>query len=112
MCRAKGGSHKTSETLLGIETDPVVSRLVLSRRHKTSETLLGIETKKKSKNRDNGQRHKTSETLLGIETRMLQVLTTHKLNGHKTSETLLGIETADPKGVAPLAVATKPLKPF
>ena len=36
--------HKTSETLLGIETLSAISDFIQSKSHKTSETLLGIET--------------------------------------------------------------------
>ena len=36
-------SHKTSETLLGIETFYILA-LAIACSHKTSETLLGIET--------------------------------------------------------------------
>ena len=37
--------HKTSETLLGIETPKIANTLAtLAKGHKTSETLLGIET--------------------------------------------------------------------
>ena len=38
------GGYKTSETLLGIETNLRQSRDDLSISYKTSETLLGIET--------------------------------------------------------------------
>ena len=38
-------SHKTSETLLGIETREIFAgRATIHASHKTSETLLGIET--------------------------------------------------------------------
>ena len=44
---AKPRGYKTSETLLGIETDVRAARVSLDgvKRYKTSETLLGIETK-------------------------------------------------------------------
>ena len=59
--------------------------------HKTSETLLGIETLELLKPMKSKQSHKTSETLLGIETAGGNLPSTCPC--HKTSETLLGIET-------------------
>ena len=82
-------------------------------RHKTSETLLGIETRTTIYRWSMRWRcHKTSETLLGIET-CKRNFTRCLFGGHKTSETLLGIETDRSSNFAAIASrATKPLKPF
>ena len=114
-------SFKTSETLLGIETNILAPIEAIAGRYgwlqnlwnpfrdwnrhihsihlkdrgfKTSETLLGIETSQSMAITTPPQRFKTSETLLGIETKMWQ---TDLVLRHcfKTSETLLGIETQD-----------------
>ena len=62
-------SYKTSETLLGIETDRPNVAITTSESYKTSETLLGIETCAFLFDYVVcNPRYKTSETLLGIET--------------------------------------------
>ena len=90
--RYQWGSYKTSETLLGIETlRAYLQGDRLGLRYKTSETLLGIETRKKAPSVCCAS-YKTSETLLGIET--VKYINLHQPSkGYKTSETLLGIET-------------------
>ena len=60
--------HKTSETLLGIETQDSLELPKIADSHKTSETLLGIETNYWLVRLVKSLCHKTSETLLGIET--------------------------------------------
>ena len=63
-------SFKTSETLLGIETQlgKLTQNVMLDQGFKTSETLLGIETGTQETFRQIDASFKTSETLLGIET--------------------------------------------
>ena len=61
--------------------------------YKTSETLLGIETNLTHCNLMPYRSYKTSETLLGIETQISDFLPAIAHFSYKTSETLLGIET-------------------
>ena len=75
-------SLKTTETLLGIETNPRIILQNYRQGLKTTETLLGIETASTALNGDIYQCLKTTETLLGIETqhkeRQLLTLTVSK----------------------------------
>ena len=136
ICNRNG--HKTSETLLGIETgwknfsiaifstpqnlwNPFrdwntldTIREMLLESHKTSETLLGIETRVTANSRVSLMScHKTSETLLGIETAVANCGDRlQRLYGHKTSETLLGIETTLRSGSALQASPQNLWNPF
>ena len=66
--------YKTSETLLGIETQHLEALQGIDHQsYKTSETLLGIETTVETAIEIQDSRYKTSETLLGIETHFLPV---------------------------------------
>ena len=79
---------------------------------KASETLLGIETQPISINNTNRVGFKASETLLGIETNLIYYHAQRQWS-FKASETLLGIETII--GLQPNKLkltASKPLKPF
>ena len=85
-------SYKTSETLLGIETEFGGGTIDLNFSYKTSETLLGIET---SKAFTSPQMPIMLQNLWNPfrDWNLLIVYTMLLYLGYKTSETLLGIET-------------------